>query len=92
MRFASRNLEGLRILLVVTYRDDEVARRWPLYRLLPTLVRESGAHRIELRRLGERAVQDLTAARYGLPEADEKRLVSYLTDLSEGNPFFTLDV
>ena len=69
-----------------------MARRWPLYRLLPTLVRESGAHRIELRRLGERAVQDLTAARYGLPEADEKRLVSYLTDLSEGNPFFTLEL
>jgi AAA ATPase domain len=43
LRFVSRNLDGLRILLVATYRDDEVTRRSPLYRLLPTLVRESGS-------------------------------------------------
>ena len=55
LRFVSRNLDELRALLVVTYRDDEVTRRSPLYRLLPTLVRESRARRIELRRLGDRA-------------------------------------
>jgi DNA-binding CsgD family transcriptional regulator len=92
LRFVSRNLYELRILLVVTYRDDEVTRRSPLYRLLPTLVRESGAHRIELRRLGERAVHELVGARYRLPESDERRLVSYLTDLAEGNAFFTIEL
>jgi predicted ATPase/DNA-binding CsgD family transcriptional regulator len=92
LRFVSRNLGGLRALLVVTYRDDEVTRQYPFYGLLPTLVRESGAHRIELRRLGERAVRELVADRYGLPDADENRLVTYLTDLTAGNAFFTLEL
>lgn len=92
LRFVSRNLTGLRILLVVTYRDDEVTRQSPLYRLLPTLVRESGAHRIELRRLGEAAIGELVAAGYPLPEADERRLVSYLADLAGGNAFFTIEL
>ena len=92
LRFVSRNLEGLRALLVVTYRDDEVTRQFPFYGLLPTLVRESGARRIELRRLGENAVREMVAAGYDLPEADEGRLVSYLTDLTAGNAFFTIEL
>ena len=92
LRFVSRNLNELRALLVVTYRDDEMTRQSPLYKLLPTLVRESGALRIELRRLSERAVQELVAARYGLAEADETWLVSYLTNLTAGNPFFTMEL
>jgi DNA-binding SARP family transcriptional activator len=92
LRFVSRNLDELRALLVVTYRDDEVTRRSPLYRLLPTLVRESRARRIELRRLGERAIQELVAASYTLPAPDERRLVSYLADLAEGNAFFTIEL
>ena len=92
LRFVSRNLEGLRALLVVTYRDDEVTRQFPFYGLLPTLVRESGARRIELRRLGEEAVREMVAASYGLPEADEGRLVTYLTDLTAGNAFFTIEL
>jgi DNA-binding CsgD family transcriptional regulator len=92
LRFVSRNLGGLRALLVVTYRDDEVTRQYPFYGLLPTLVRESGARRIELHRLGEEAVREMVAADYGLPEADEGRLVSYLTDLTAGNAFFTIEL
>ncbi len=92
LRFVSRKLDGIRALLVVTYRDDEMTRRLPLYRLLPALVRESGAHRIELRRLGKGAVRELVSASYGLAEADEKWLVFYLTDLTAGNPFFTVEL
>ena len=92
LRFVSRNLEGLHALLVVTYRDDEVTRQFPFYGLLPTLVREAGARRIELRRLGENAVREMVAAGYDLPEADEGRLVSYLTDHTAGNAFFTIEL
>jgi DNA-binding CsgD family transcriptional regulator/tetratricopeptide (TPR) repeat protein len=92
LRFVARNLEGLRALLVVTYRDDEVTRQLPFYGLLPTLVRESGARRIELHRLGESAVREMVAAGYGLPEADEGQLVAYLTDLTAGNAFFTIEL
>jgi predicted ATPase len=92
LRFVSRDLAGPRLLLVVTYRDDEVSRLSSLYRLLPTLVRESGAHRIGLRRLGEEAIGELVAACYPLPAADERRLVAYLTDLAGGNAFFTMEL
>jgi DNA-binding CsgD family transcriptional regulator len=92
LRFVSRDLAGLRLLLVVTYRDDEVTRQSPHYRLLPTLVRESGTHRIGLRRLGEEAIGELVAAGYPLPAADERRLVAYLADLAGGNAFFTIEL
>jgi predicted ATPase/DNA-binding CsgD family transcriptional regulator len=92
LRFVSRNLGGLRALVVVTYRDDETTRQSPFYGLLPTLVRESGARRIELRRLGDATIRELVADRYGLPDADEDRLVSYLADLTAGNAFFILEL
>jgi DNA-binding CsgD family transcriptional regulator len=92
LRFVSRNLNEIRALLVVTYRDDDMTRQSSLYRLLPTLVRESGALRIELHRLGEGAVQELVTAKYGLADADERWLVSYLTNLTGGNPFFTIEL
>ena len=92
LRFVSRNVAELGALLVVTYRDDEVTRQLPFYGLLPTLVRESGVRRIALRRLGEGAIREMVAAGYGLPEDDEGRLVSYLTDLTAGNAFFTLEL
>ncbi len=92
LRFVSRNVAELGALLVVTYRDDEVTRQLPFYGLLPTLVRESGVRRIRLRRLGEGAVREMVAAGYGLPEADEGRLVSYLMELTAGNAFFTMEL
>lgn len=92
LRFISRRLDGLRILLVVTYRDDEVTWRCSLYRLLPVLVRESRARRIGLRRLGESTIQEIVDSRYGLREADRVRLASYLASLAGGNPFFTVEL
>jgi predicted ATPase/DNA-binding CsgD family transcriptional regulator len=92
LRFVSRSVGELRALVVVTYRDDETTRQSPFYGLLPTLVRESGARRIELRRLGDAAIKELVADRYGLPDADEDRLVSYLADLTAGNAFFILEL
>jgi predicted ATPase len=82
LRFVSRRLDRLRILLAVTYQDDEVIRHCSLYRLLPALDRESRTRRIELRRLGERVIQELVDSRYRLPEADRVRLASYLANLA----------
>jgi predicted ATPase len=69
-----------------------VIRYYSLYRLLPALVRESRARRIELRRLGERVIQELVDSRYRLPEADRVRLASYLANLAQGNPFFMVEL
>ena len=38
LRFLSRRVATLPLLLLATYRDDEVTRRHSLYHLLPTLV------------------------------------------------------
>jgi predicted ATPase len=88
LRFLARQLPALPLLLVVTYRADERTRGHPLYEVLPALVREAPAERIDLRALDAAALRELVAARYSLGGDDENRLVSHLRDLSEGNPFF----
>jgi DNA-binding CsgD family transcriptional regulator/tetratricopeptide (TPR) repeat protein len=88
LRFLARRLQSLPLLLVVTYRADELTARHPLYSLLPVLVREAEADRIDLRPLTEDDVRALVAARYGLPEPDASRLVAYLQVRGEGNPFY----
>jgi DNA-binding CsgD family transcriptional regulator/tetratricopeptide (TPR) repeat protein len=76
------------MLLVATYRADEVTRRHPLAQLLPLLVRESRAARLDLLRLDADAVRALVVARYRLPATDSERLITYLHERAEGNPFF----
>ncbi len=88
LRFLAREFAALPILLVVTYRADELTRRHPLYALLPLLVREAHADRLDLRRLGPDDVRALVRARYGLPGAAEDRLVRGLLTYAEGNPFY----
>ena len=89
LRYLARELAALPILLVVAYRADELTRRHPLYALLPLLVREARAERLDLRRLGREDVQGLVQARYALATPDEARLVAYLQAHAEGNPFYT---
>lgn len=89
LRFLARQAPELPVLLIATYRTDEVTRRHPLAQLLPTLVREAPAERIELRRLDDQALRALLADRYGLAIELEARLVSYLRRIAEGNPFYT---
>src|SRR5262249_6368287 len=60
----------------------------PLHQLLPTLVRESSATRIALHPLHMDAIATLVRARYSLLDADASRLVTYLVERADGNPFF----
>jgi predicted ATPase len=92
LRFLARALAHLPILLFVAYRVDELTRRHPLYTLLPVLERESGAARVDLRRLAPEAVKALVAARYPLTMTDTDRLVGYLHARAEGNAFFTIQL
>ncbi|HEX5501215.1 MAG TPA: AAA family ATPase [Thermomicrobiales bacterium] len=88
LRYLSRRAGALPLLLLATYRADELPRDCPLYGLLPALVREAEAVRVAVPRLGLRGVATLVAARYPLPEPDAERLVAYLDRRAEGNPFF----
>jgi DNA-binding NarL/FixJ family response regulator len=87
LRVVGRQLADLPLLVLATYRSDELTRRHPLSPLLPLLVREARAERLDLRPLAEDGLRAL-AARYALSGADADRLVAYLRARSEGNPFF----
>ncbi len=77
------------MLLIVTYRGDELTRRHPLYQLLPILVRESSATRLALHPLESGDTKELVRGRFGLSDDDDTvRLVAYLHERGEGNPFF----
>jgi tetratricopeptide (TPR) repeat protein len=88
LRFLARHVADLPLLLIVTYRTDELTRRHPLYQLLPALVREANATRIALQSLEVDAMDALVRARFSLSDADTTRLVAYLHARGEGNPFF----
>lgn len=88
LTFLARALATLPVLLLVTYRSDELTRRHPLYALLPQLARESAVARLDLGRLDDGAVRALVLGRYLLPEADTARLVRYLRQRAEGNGLF----
>ncbi|HET9015418.1 MAG TPA: AAA family ATPase [Thermomicrobiaceae bacterium] len=88
LRAVARRLASLPILLLATYRGDEVVRGHPLYRLLPLLVREALAVRLDLAPLGDDHVRALLDHDYRLPAADADRLTTYLQARAEGNPLF----
>ncbi|MEJ7902174.1 MAG: AAA family ATPase, partial [Thermomicrobiales bacterium] len=80
------------VLLVGTYRPDELPRNHPFYQHLPALVREAGGLCLHLRRLDTDAFQALVGARYRLPASDMLRLVAYLDRHADGNPFFAVEL
>src|SRR5215217_360608 len=88
LRAVSREAASQPLLVLATFRGDELAPAHPLYRLLPVLEREAGARRLELRRLHPEALHDLVA-HYRLTKANSARLVTHLYAEAGGNPFFT---
>ncbi|HET9016043.1 MAG TPA: AAA family ATPase [Thermomicrobiaceae bacterium] len=76
------------LLLVATCRSDELTRRHPLYTLLPLLVREAGAIRLDVRPLDAVGHRTLIASRYAVSDADRDRLERYLAEHAEGNPLY----
>ena len=67
LRHLAPRLRHWPILLLVTYRGDELTRRHPFAVQLPALVREADGLRLDLQRLDATALRALVAARYRLP-------------------------
>jgi predicted ATPase len=88
LRVVARHPAGLPLLRLATYRDDEVDPGQPLYALLPALVREVRAARLDLRPPDEDTLGALVAARYPLADADCDRLARYLAGRAGGNALF----
>jgi DNA-binding CsgD family transcriptional regulator len=92
LRFVGRQLAGLPLLIVATYRADELTSDLPFSQRLPALVRETAAARITVPPLSEATIQELIAARYALPEADVTRLAGSVARLTEGNALYVTEL
>jgi DNA-binding CsgD family transcriptional regulator len=84
LRFLGRRLRDLPVLLLITYRDDELGGGHPLRLVLGELATQRSTRRIDLARLSERAVRELAA--------DSGIDARALYELSGGNPFFVTEV
>ena len=84
LRFAGRRLREAPVLLIVTYRDDDLAADDPLRVALGELARHRSTRRISLAPLSADAVQSL-ASGSGLE-------ASALYQLTGGNPFYVTEV
>ncbi|MGZ6642001.1 MAG: helix-turn-helix transcriptional regulator [Solirubrobacteraceae bacterium] len=87
LTFLARSLRAERVLVVATYRSDELHRRHPLRPLLAELERGPRARRVDLSPLSRDELADqLADILGGTPDA---ALVDRLHARSEGNPLFT---
>ncbi|GLZ14457.1 helix-turn-helix transcriptional regulator [Actinomadura sp. NBRC 104425] len=84
--FLIRNLGTAPLLIILTYRTDELHRTHPLRRLLAELDRVERVRRIELARLSRADVAELAAGILG--REPPARIVDDLHARSEGNPLF----
>jgi DNA-binding CsgD family transcriptional regulator/tetratricopeptide (TPR) repeat protein len=92
LRYLAARIADLPILLLITYRVDELTRRHPLYRQLPGLIRAGIGLRLDLKRLEEPAVIELIRTRHRLQVEDERRLATYLEQHAQGNPFYATEL
>jgi class 3 adenylate cyclase/tetratricopeptide (TPR) repeat protein len=80
----------MRVLVIGTYRDSDLAREHPLAALLADLHRERGVERIKLTGLDREDVLALMEAIAGHElDEDGRALAQAITRESAGNPFFT---
>ncbi|WP_344056744.1 ATP-binding protein, partial [Sphaerisporangium rubeum] len=84
--FLSRNLRTAPVLMIITYRSDELHRQHPLRPVLAELGRVSGVVRIDLPRLSLGEVAGQMAGILG--DEPEPALVRRVHERSEGIPLF----
>jgi hypothetical protein len=84
LRFLARRLHDLRLLLVLTYRDDELDGGHPLTDLLGDLGHAEGVVRLPLRRLSREAVTELVGDRPVDP--------AVVHGLTDGNPYLVTEL
>ena len=85
--FLARSLRSERVMLLLTYRTDELHRRHPLRPLLAELDRVERARRIELEPFDRAELAEALADILGAAPADP--LLQRLFHRGEGNPLYT---
>jgi predicted ATPase len=86
LRFLAARARSENVLIVVTYRADDVDRRHPLRPLLAELSRLEHVERMDLRPFDENELREFTTALVGRPLAAAG--FAEVLDRSEGNAFF----
>jgi DNA-binding CsgD family transcriptional regulator/tetratricopeptide (TPR) repeat protein len=84
--FLVRQLRTDRVVLVMTFRADELHRRHPLLPWLAEIVRSGTVERIDLERLDPSQTRELLAAILDAPPTPD--LADQIHRRSDGNPFF----
>jgi DNA-binding CsgD family transcriptional regulator len=84
LRYLARRVAAMPVVLVLTYRDDEIGREHPLQDLLGLVSRTERVRRLSLARLSAAAVERMSAA----SSLDSRRVF----ELTSGNPFFVVEV
>ena len=84
--YLARNLRDARIMLLGTYRSDDLHRRHPLRAVLAELDRSGFAQRFELERFDREELRDMVASILGTDPSND--LIDMVFERSEGNAFF----
>lgn len=84
LRFVGRRIESTNVLVVGTFRDDEVGRQHPLRVVVGDLATSPAVRRIPLEPLSRASVEELTRGS-GLDAAE-------LYAMTGGNPFYVTEV
>ncbi len=88
--FLARNLQDTRVLVVGTYRTDDLHRRHPLRPVLAELERSGAVRRIELERFNYDELRDQLTGILGAPPSQS--LLDGVFERSEGNAFFAEEI
>jgi DNA-binding CsgD family transcriptional regulator/tetratricopeptide (TPR) repeat protein len=86
LRFAIRALDGARVLMIASYRSDEVHRRHPLRPFLAELDRVRAVRRLDVPRLSQTEVGEQLTGIFG--SKPSPGVVGKIFSRSEGIPFF----
>ncbi len=86
LEFLSNGIDASRCLILVAYRDTDVARSTPLGRALGGLARTRGFNRHSISPLSNESVEQLISASGGtsLP----RTVIDQIVENTDGNPFF----
>jgi DNA-binding CsgD family transcriptional regulator len=90
LEFLTREMERSRLLVIGTYRDEELSRQHPLSETLGELTREASVQRLLMRGLSQEDAKHFMMAAAGCTSAP--RLVEAVYRQTEGNPLFMTEV
>jgi class 3 adenylate cyclase/tetratricopeptide (TPR) repeat protein/nucleoside-triphosphatase THEP1 len=90
--YLARKLKDNAVLLIATYRSDELHRLHPLNHVLAELTRSRLAEDIRLKRLTLEEVGLVIGRALGLTQAPTAAFRQAIFDRTEGNPFFVEEI